>query len=241
MLIRPRVGRVDVQTRMKHLVATAAVQRVESGMILGLGSGSTAALFIEELGSRWRAGEVTDIVGVPTSFQAAQLAQEYGIPQITLNEIDHIDLAVDGADEVDPAKNLIKGGGACHTREKLVDSRARTFVVVVDATKLTDTLGSSFPLPVEVLPEAYRQVMAALRELDATPELRMAVRKAGPVVTDQGNLVIDAKFEAIAEPAELERTINAIPGVLDNGLFVAMAHEVLVGDIEAGEPVVRSL
>lgn len=232
---------MDVQTRMKHLVAAAAVERVQSGMILGLGSGSTAALFIAELGRRWRAGELTDIVGVPTSFQAAQLAQEYGIPQITLNEIDHIDLAVDGADEVDPARNLIKGGGACHTREKLVDSRAREFLVVVDAGKLTDTLGSTFPLPVEVLPEAYRQVMSALQQLGSQPQLRMAVRKAGPVVTDHGNLVIDAKFDAILEPGELERTINAIPGVLENGLFVGMAHEVLIGDVEGGEPSVRSL
>jgi ribose 5-phosphate isomerase A len=235
------VGRVDVQTRMKHLVADAALQRVESGMILGLGSGSTAALFIEALGRRWQAGEFTGIVGVPTSFQAAALAQQYGIPQITLNEIDHIDVAVDGADEVDPARNLIKGGGACHTREKLVDSRADAFVVVVDATKLTDTLGSTFPLPVEVLPEAYRQVMAALRALGSQPELRMAVRKAGPVVTDQGNLVVDAKFEAIHDPAELERTINAIPGVLENGLFVGMADEVLVGDIEGEKATVRTL
>lgn len=232
---------MDVQTRMKQLVAAAAVERVESGMILGLGSGSTAALFIEELGRRWRAEEVREIVGVPTSFQAAQLAQQYGIPQITLNEIDHIDLAVDGADEVDPAKNLIKGGGACHTREKLVDSRARTFVVVVDATKLSPALGTSFPLPVEVLPEAYRQVMAALRDLGAEPDLRMAVRKAGPVVTDQGNLVVDAKFPRIDEPAELERTINAIPGVLENGLFVGMADEVLIGSVEGDEASVRSL
>lgn len=232
---------MDAQTRMKHLVADAAVQRVESGMILGLGSGSTAALFIEELGRRMRAGELADIAGVPTSFQAAQLAQEYGIPQISLNEIGHIDLAVDGADEVDPHRNLIKGGGACHTREKLVDSRARTFLVVVDATKLSPVLGSTFPLPVEVLPEAYRQVMDALRDLGAVPELRMAVRKAGPVVTDQGNLVVDARFTAIEEPGEMERTINAIPGVLDNGLFVGMADEVLVGYVEGDEASVRAL
>jgi ribose 5-phosphate isomerase A len=226
---------------MKHLVADAAVQQVESGMILGLGSGSTAAIFLEKLGERWASGELTGLRGVPTSFQAAQLAQQYGIPQITLNEIDHIDLAVDGADEVDPRKNLIKGGGACHTREKLVDSRADRFVVVVDASKLSDTLGASFPLPVEVVPDAYRQVMAALRDLGSEPELRMAVRKAGPVVTDQGNLVVDAKFDAIADPHDLERTINAIPGVLENGLFVGLAHDVLVGDVVAGEPVVRTL
>jgi ribose 5-phosphate isomerase A len=225
---------------MKQLVAAEAARRVESGMILGLGSGSTAKIFIEQVGRRWQAGELTDLRGVPTSFQSAQLAQEFGIPQITLNEIDHIDLAVDGADEVDPARNLIKGGGACHTREKLVDSRADMFLVVVDATKLSEVLGS-FPLPVEVVPEAYRQVMTALRELGSEPQLRMAVRKAGPVVTDQGNLVIDAKFEAIAEPAPLESEINNIPGVLDNGLFVGMAGEVLIGEIDGDRASVRSL
>jgi ribose 5-phosphate isomerase A len=226
---------------MKELVAAEAARRIESGMVLGLGSGSTAALMIEQLGRRWQAGEVTDIVGVPTSFQASALAQEYGIPQITLNEVDHIDLAIDGADEVDPQRNLIKGGGACHTREKLVDSRARRFVVVVDETKLSDVLGSNFPLPVEVLPEAYRQVMDILRGFGARPELRMAVRKAGPVVTDQGNLVVDATFDAIADPAVMEARINNIPGVLDNGLFVGMADEVLVGRVRGDEADVYSL
>lgn len=236
----PRVNAVDVQTQMKELVAKRAAERVQSGMILGLGSGSTAALFIDEVGRRWRDGELTDVHGVPTSFQSEQLAQEYGIPLITLNEIDHIDLAVDGADEVDPELNLIKGGGACHTREKLVDSRAQQFLVVVDATKMSDVLGS-FALPVEVVPQAFRQVMDALRDLGSEPTLRMAVRKAGPVVTDQGNLIIDAKFEAIAEPAALEPEINNIPGVLENGLFVGLADEVLIGDIEGEQASVRSL
>lgn len=226
---------------MKELVATEAAGRVESGMILGLGSGSTAAILIEQLGKRWQAGELTGIKGVPTSFQSSALAQQYGIPLTTLNEVDHIDLAIDGADEVDPARNLIKGGGACQTREKLVDSRADRFVVVVDHSKLVDVLGSTFPLPVEVLPEAYRQVMDALRDLGSQPELRMAVRKAGPVVTDQGNLVVDAKFDAITEPAQLCQTINNIPGVLENGLFVDMADEVLVGNIDGDQASVSTL
>lgn len=232
---------MDVQQRMKEMVATQAAGRIESGMVLGLGSGSTAALMIEELGRRWQAGEITGIKGVPTSFQSSVLAQEYGIPLITLNELDHIDLAIDGADEVDPVKNLIKGGGACHTREKLVASRADRFIVVVDETKLSPALGSTFPLPVEVLPECYRQVMEVLRRLGAVPELRMAVRKAGPVVTDQGNLVIDAKFEQIEDPAGLESRINNIPGVLENGLFVQMADEILVGRISGDEADVYSM
>lgn len=230
---------MDAQTQMKELVAKQAAARVESGMILGLGSGSTAAILIEELGRRWQAAELSDIKGVPTSFQASELATRYGIPLVSLNEIDHIDLAIDGADEVDPARNLIKGGGACHTREKLVDSRADRFIVVVDAGKLSDVLGSNFALPVEVLPDAYRQVMATLRDMGAEPQLRMAVRKAGPVVTDQGNLVVDAKFTAITEPAELEARINNIPGVLENGLFVGMADEVLVGEVSGGQASVR--
>lgn len=232
---------VDLQTQMKQEVAHVAAQQVESGMILGLGSGSTAALLIAELGKRWQSGELTDIKGVPTSFQASVLAQQYGIPLTTLNEIDHMDLAIDGADEVDPDLNLIKGGGACQTREKLVDTRAARFVVVVDETKLSPVLGTNFPLPVEVLPEAYRQVQDALRDLGSDPVLRMAVRKAGPVVTDQGNLIIDATFESIPDPAALEPVINNIPGVLENGLFVGVASQVLVGQIDDGVASVRTL
>jgi ribose 5-phosphate isomerase A len=232
---------VDVQQRMKELVAGEAVQRVESGMVLGLGSGSTAAIMIEQLGRRWQTGQITDIKGVPTSFQSSLLAQQYGIPQISLNEIERIDLAIDGADEVDPMRNLIKGGGACHTREKLVDSRADHFLVVVDETKLSDLLGTNFALPVEVVPDAYRQVMDALAGLGADPQLRMAVRKAGPVVTDQGNLVIDATFDAIDDPAGLEARINNIPGVLENGLFVGLADEVLVGYVDGERAGVRTL
>ena len=210
-------------------------------MVLGLGSGSTAALLIHELGRRWQAGELSDIRGVPTSFQSSELAQQYGIPLTTLNEVDHLDLAIDGADEVDPRLNLIKGGGACQTREKLVDSRADRFVVVVDTTKLSDVLGKNFPVAVEVLAEAYVQVQAGLRDLGSDPVLRMAVRKAGPVVTDQGNLILDAKFAAIDDPAAMEQTINNLPGVLDNGLFPGMADEVLVGRVDGDQASVEIL
>lgn len=222
---------MDAQDRMKHEVGRAAAAGVESGMVLGLGSGSTAALMIEEVGKRFHAGELTDIVGIPTSFQSSLLAEQYGIPLSTLNEVDRIDLAIDGADEVDPAKVLIKGGGAAQTREKLVDSRAERFIVVVDASKIVDTLCSTMPLPVEVLPEAYRQVSRALTSLGGRPELRMAVRKAGPVVTDNGNMILDTDFDGINDPAALESQINNIPGVLENGLFVGLADEILVGRI----------
>ena len=129
--------------------------------------------------------------------------------------------------------------GAAHTREKIVDALADFFLVVVDSGKLVEKLGSTFLLPVEVIPMAVTPVMRALTTLGGKPELRMGIRKAGPVVTDQGNLVIDVKFEAIANPAELEKTINNLPGVLENGLFVGVTDLVLVGEIIDGKPSVR--
>lgn len=232
----------DLQNQMKQAVAAAAVAQIQDGMVLGLGSGSTAALMIQELGAKLRRGELTDITGVTTSFQGEVLAAELGIPLQSLNAIQRIDLAIDGADEVDPALQLIKGGGACHVQEKLVARRADRFVVVVDGSKLVDTLNLAFLLPVEVLPGAWRQVKAQLGEMGGDAELRMAVRKAGPVVTDQGNLVLDVKFAGgISEPARLEREINNLPGVLENGLFVELTDQVLVGEIVDGAAVVREI
>jgi ribose 5-phosphate isomerase A len=232
----------DLQQRMKQAVAAAAVEQIQDGMVLGLGSGSTAALMIEGLAEKLRSGALHDITGVTTSFQGEVLAAQLGIPLKSLNAIDHIDLAIDGADEVDPAFQLIKGGGACHVQEKLVARRAKRFVLVVDAGKLVERLNLSFLLPVEVLPGAWRQVKAELVALGGDAELRMAVRKAGPVVTDQGNLVLDVKFAGgIADPATLESTINNVPGVLENGLFVNLADQVLVGEIVAGVARVRDL
>ena len=232
----------DLQNQMKQAVAEAAVEQFRDGMIVGLGSGSTAALMIKGLGQRLASGQLKDIVGVTTSFQGEVLAAELGIPLRSLNAVDRIDLAIDGADEVDPAFQLIKGGGACHVQEKLVAARAERFVVVVDSTKLVERLNLEFLLPVEVLPGAWRQVQQHLSEMNGTAELRMAQRKAGPVVTDQGNLVLDVRFEGgISDSVDLERSINNIPGVLENGLFVNLADEVLVGEVNDGVADVRRL
>lgn len=232
----------ELQDRMKQAVALAAVDQIRDGMVLGLGSGSTAALMIRELGARLADGRLRSITGVTTSFQGEVLAAELGIPLLSLNAVDRIDLAIDGADEVDPSFQLIKGGGACHVQEKLVACRAERFVVVVDATKLVTRLNLGFLLPVEVLPGAWRQVCAQLKDLGGSAELRMALRKAGPVVTDQGNLVLDVRFEGgISNPRDLEIRINNLPGVLENGLFVDLADQVLVGEIVEGEPRVRDL
>lgn len=230
---------LDPVKLMKQEVGRAAANLVKSGSIVGLGTGSTTAFAIQFLGDRLKSGELKDIKGVPTSFQASVLAKQYGIPLTTLDEIDKIDIAIDGADEVDPQKNLIKGGGAAHTREKIVDSLAEQFIVVVDSSKLVDRLGSTFPLPVEVLPMAVTPVTNAIEKLGGKPELRMGVKKDGPVITDQGNMILDVTFGAIDNPAELEKTLNNIPGVLENGLFVGVATLVLIGEIKDNQPSVR--
>jgi len=233
---------LDLQTQMKQAVAQAAVEKIKDGMVLGLGSGSTAVLMIEALGAKLTSGELTDIVGVTTSFQGEVLASKLGIPLRNLSAVSSIDLAIDGADEVDPAFQLIKGGGACHVQEKLVAALAERFVVVVDSTKLVERLNLEFRLPVEVMPSAWRQVERTLAKLDGRADLRMAQRKAGPVITDQGNLVLDVSFDGgINDPETLENRINNIPGVLENGLFVNITDEVLVGDVTDGVVGVRSL
>jgi ribose 5-phosphate isomerase A len=232
---------VDPVVVMKQEVGRVAASRVQSDSIVGLGTGSTTAYAIEFIGDRLKKGEIQNIVGIPTSFQAEVLAKKYGIPLTTLDAVDRIDIAIDGADEVDPNKNLIKGGGAAHTREKVVDSLADLFIVVVDGSKLVNQLGSTFLLPVEVIPMAVTPVMRSLEKLGGKPELRMGVKKAGPVVTDQGNLVIDVKFDRIDDPADLEKTINNLPGVLENGLFVGVADVILVGEIKEGQPIIREI
>jgi len=226
---------------MKKAVAEAAVNEVTSNMIVGLGSGSTAAIMIKTLANKIKAGELKNVRGVTTSFQSEVLALELGIPLIDLVSVAHIDLAIDGADEVNPNYQLIKGGGACHVREKLVASKANKLLIVVDQTKIVENLNESFPLPVEVLPSAWKQVKDVLEKMDAKCKLRMAEKKAGPVVTDEGNLVLDVLFNGgIKNPKETELQINNIPGVLENGLFVDLTYKVLVGKIENNQTIVYS-
>jgi ribose 5-phosphate isomerase A len=226
---------------MKQIVADAAIKEVKSDMIIGLGSGSTAALMIKSLAGEIRSGKLKNIRGVATSFQSEVLALELDIPLIDLASVSQIDLAIDGADEVDPGFQLIKGGGACHVREKLVASKANRLLIVVDETKIVKNLNRSFPLPVEVLPNAWKQVQEVLSKMKSNSTLRMANKKAGPVVTDQGNLILDVFFdEGIKKPKEIEMSINNIPGVLENGLFVNLTDKVLVGKIENNIPVVYS-
>lgn len=217
------------QQDAKRLVGQTVAEMVTSGMILGLGTGSTAACAIEALGRRL-ASEKLEIKGIPTSFASERLAREHGIPLTTLDEHPVVDLAFDGADEFDPDLALIKGRGAAHTREKIVAAQAKAFVVLVDESKRVTHLGAHMPLPVEVVPMSVAPVMQVLRRLGAEPELRMGMRKDGPVVTDQGLWIIDAMFEhGLGDLDAINRTLLMTPGVLDHGLFLDMATTVLVG------------
>ena len=203
-----------------------AAEYVEDGMVLGLGTGSTTHYFIEKVGMRIKE-EGINVLGIPTSFQSLLIAKEWNIPITTLEEHD-IDLSVDGADEVDGEFNLIKGGGAAHTKEKIVDYAAKKFIVIVDESKVVDSLGD-FPVPVEVLLDASRVVIKTLEDMGASCEIRMAQRKDGPVITDNGNFVIDAKFSEIDSPSHLEIDLNSIPGVVENGIFSQMVDKVIIG------------
>ncbi|WP_103029366.1 ribose-5-phosphate isomerase RpiA [Salinibacter altiplanensis] len=213
----------------KQAAAEAAVQLVSDGMCVGLGSGSTTAYALEFLGRRIQA-EALNVRGVPTSFATERRARAHGIPLASLDDDPALDLALDGADEVDSDFRLIKGGGGAHAREKVVAHQADRFVVLVDPTKEVHRLGAGFPVPVEVLPMAATPVMNTLEAVGATPTLRTAEAKDGPVVTDQGLWIIDAQFpDGIDAPAELSRRLCNRPGVLDHGLFLEMATDILVG------------
>lgn len=207
----------------KRAAGESAAEAVADGMVVGLGTGSTAAHAIRNLGRQVDAG--LDIEGIPTSFQSRELAREAGIPLTTLDEATP-DVAIDGADQVADGQ-LIKGGGAAHAREKVVDAAAEHLLIVVDPTKEADVL--DHPVPVETIPDARQTVADAVRELGGEPDLRAAERKDGPVVTDNGNLVLDCAFGAIADPAALATDLSRIPGVLEHGLFVDLADEIHCG------------
>jgi ribose 5-phosphate isomerase A len=224
-----------LQDELKMQAALAAAEQVSDGSIVGLGSGSTLAFFIRELGRRVR-DEGLKITGVPTSFQARMIAAEYGMIIHDPMEVDSIDVAVDGADEVDPAGNLIKGAGAAHVMEKIVASMAKTFIVIVDESKMVGALAERFPVPLEVVAPAMSLVLKQLKEMGATPVVRTGTGKMGPVISDFGNLIIDAKFPAIADPAKLDCELNNLPGVVGHGLFIGMANQVIVARIENGQP-----
>jgi ribose 5-phosphate isomerase A len=217
-----------VRDELKRAAAERAAAMVESGMALGLGTGSTAAFAVEAIGRMLRVGSLAGVRGVPTSERTRELASEAGIPLTTLDETPRLDLTIDGADEVDPQLDLVKGGGGALLREKIVAAASRRTVIVVDEGKLVERLGVRFALPVEVVRFGWRGSAAFLDELGAAVDLRRH-RDGRPYVTDEGHYIVDCRFPGgIADPAGLDRTIRSRPGVVETGLFLGLASTVIV-------------
>ncbi|MBL8550247.1 MAG: ribose-5-phosphate isomerase RpiA [Hyphomonadaceae bacterium] len=219
--------------------AAAALEFVREGMTIGLGTGSTAAHFVRLLGERVRQGLV--ILAVPTSEAARTLAEASGVPLVDIARVTRIEVAVDGADEIDPGFRLIKGGGGALLREKIVASAAEHFIVIADKSKPVKTLGA-FPLPIEVAPFGFtftaRRVFEALRATGCAGDevtLRQGASPTLPYITDNGNFILDAAAKKIPDPAALEAALKRIPGVVEHGLFIDLTHTVILGDDDGVE------
>lgn len=219
---------MDPITREKTLAATAAVSLIKSGMVVGLGSGSTAEIAVQLLGEKVKNG--MQITGVPSSTATKKLAQTLNIPLITDAVPANIDITIDGADEFDENLNLIKGGGGALLHEKIVASASRELIIIVDSRKSARPLGSTFHLPVEVIPYAHIVVEQTLRQLGSTPKLRC--NNGEPFVTDEGNYIFDCNFNTIADPHKLAGDISQIPGVVEHGLFIDMTSKIIIGSGE---------
>lgn len=209
----------------KKEVGEKAIEFIKDGMVVGLGTGSTVFYTIKKLGEMVQTG--LSIKGIPTSIQTEKLAKEVEIPLVSFNEVEQIDVAIDGADEVDPNLNLIKGGGGALLREKIIANAANTFIVVADPDKNVAKLGS-FPLPVEVLPFGVGMTKKKIQELGLISQLRQV--KGNPFRTDNGNYILDCRLQDITNLKELERDLNLIPGVIENGLFIGMTDKYITLD-----------
>jgi ribose 5-phosphate isomerase A len=218
----------------KELAGRAAAKLVNDGDIVGLGTGSTAYFAVIALGERVKAG--LKIIGIPTSIATAELARKVGIPLTTLDQHPDIDIDIDGADEVDPRLNLIKGGGGALLREKVIASASKQFIVVADHAKIVSTLGK-FPLPVEIIAFARAVVEPRLARLGAS--IKMRTRPDGsPYITDNGNPILDCSFGKIEDPPALARALTNIPGVVEHGLFIGLASKAIIGKENSVEEIV---
>mmetsp|Transcript_22479 Transcript_22479/g.46633 ORF Transcript_22479/g.46633 Transcript_22479/m.46633 type:complete len:331 (-) Transcript_22479:129-1121(-) len=232
------------QDELKKQVGYKAVDdHVRSGMVVGLGTGSTAYFAVERVGQKLKSGELKDIVAIPTSKRTQEQAQSLGIPLATLDTHPVLDVAIDGADSVDPKLNLVKGGGGAHFREKIVEAAAKTFVVIVDESKLCDGLGPHFPIPVEIVPFCHEHTARVIEALPALrgckPVLRLGSaannKRDGdkPAVTDNGNYVLDLQFTApLKDPAAAAQQLKSTIGVVEHGLFVGMASVIVIAGKE---------
>ena len=230
-------GESDV-ARFKRLAAERAVESIQEGMVVGLGSGSTAAFVVHRLAALRAEGKLTGVVGVPTSVGTEELARSLGVPLTTLEEHPVLDVTIDGADEVDPALRLIKGGGGALLREKIVAQASRRVLIVVDAGKLSPRLGTHWPVPVEVLPFGWRSQALFLERLGARVTPRRG-REGAHYRTDQGNFVLDCAFGPLEHPAELATRLEARAGIVEHGLFIGLTSELVVagpGGVEHRRP-----
>jgi len=227
--LRAKADKPDWIEAAKKRAAQEAVRHVKDGFAIGLGSGSTAAYAVEEVGriiqqKNWH------VYGVPTSYQAFLLAVDCGIPTTTLSEHPELDLAIDGVDQIDPELNMIKGMGGALAREKIVASASRLNVIAADETKLVKRLAeNNHPVPVEVLPFAVGSVELKLKKMRAKPVIRAGKGKVGPVISDNGNFILDIWTKPIDDPKELDMKLKSIPGVVETGLFIGIANIVYVG------------
>ncbi len=226
--MKSKVKSVSWIEKAKKRAALEAVKHVKDGYIIGLGSGSTAAYAINEIGKltqqrNWK------ILGVPTSYQAMQLATDCGIKVATLQEHPQLDLTIDGADQIDKELNLIKGMGGALTREKIVASASKQVIIIADERKLTNELGRYHPVPIEVLPFAIPTVTLKIQKMKGKPRLRETSGKVGPLVTDNGNFILDADFGPIDSPSKLHFQLKSLPGVVETGLFTGMADMAYLG------------
>ena len=223
-------------TDVKRLLGTQAVDRfVTEGMRLGLGTGSTAIWAARRVAERIAEGTLRGIRAVTTSLQTELEARSLGIPVLTLNDVGlagALDLVIDGADEVDAERNLIKGGGGALLMEKIIAYASLRLLIIVDHTKLSRRLCDRFAIPVEIVADALAPVTARIVEMGGEVSLRLALRKAGPVVTDLGNLLLDVTFRQAFHPRKMEDELKLIPGVLENGLFTKKKPELLVGNAD---------
>jgi ribose 5-phosphate isomerase A len=213
----------------KKDAAEQAVPLVESGMIVGLGTGSTANHAIEAIGRDFKSGRLENIVGIATSRRTSELAASLGIPLATLDDHPVVDITIDGADEVDHAGNIIKGGGGALLREKIIAVATKQYVIIIDETKLVDRLGVAFPLPVEVVDFALKTYEAPIRAFGAEPVLRLDA-DGSPFRTAAGNLIFDCQFSGgIADPAVVQRSLKSHPGIVETGLFLGLNPKVIMG------------
>ncbi len=224
---------------LKKAAALAALDLIPNNAVVGLGSGSTLRYFIQELGARVRSGQL-HVVGVPTSYQSHFLAKESGVSLLDPMDVASVDITVDGADEIDPAGNLIKGGGGAHVMEKLIAAMAKQFVIVADETKPVQVLGARTAVPIEVITPALAFVMKKLREFGGQPQIRSSNGKLGPVISDLGHPILDVKFDAITDAAQLSQQLNAIPGIVGHGLFVGMADQALIARSPVDSPTIET-